>query len=1111
MVHRTDKLNLGTIGTAAVLAGVIFLSSSASAQLFTPTFAERDSTGSIYGATEQKLTYVDKNGNATVAGKSAYEYLRGNGTRAGYVLSHGGLIPNSVSVHVGARSMKQGIDYYLDPLNGTLYFAEAVRNFDSVSVSYRYVEGQDANRSSVGAPGLTLDFGNTSLNFGFGISSGAGGLDFNSYGLALNSKIGSGGSLSGLYYYSTPSENNRNHLSDTRATLTGTAPKKNFAEAKSDHLISQAITLSSGNASFHASFQDIGKSFNGFQAMKLSNAKNADVMAQIAGMEKEKGIQRLGFGAGLKLAKSDNLSLDWNRIGDGGGDIIQQSLGFQNKQFNVKYSQQAISEKFARFADLREADKAQWVREKGVKRNDLSLGFNGGKGTLLNFSQNSISDKSGSVTSQALGFSSKGLNIAWSDRSTNAKFARLNDLSDADKTALALDIHRQFNANAAAAEVTAKDKEQIKLDAGLKRQRFTLSGLLSKQTNFAFNQFSINDGKGAISRSTLNFAGKGFTFNYLDQTIGDSYSRLATMSDFEKLQFGNERGIHRQSAGLSLALSKTSSLNFSDLSLGDKNGSMSRQSLTYQAKNLDVKFNLADTAKTFARANDLAGLTPPEKAAIEAERGYKRMDFAANLTNIKQIKGLTLSTYVYDAHNAGEDLDKSIFRHNAIWQANKATKLTWLSEGNDFAKNGKVQTGSAHDLMTFDEIFKRKAGDWKLNFYRDTLTTTTAGVQAPTISTDFLHFETDRTKPQNLLAETKRVDYGNSKFENTTQLDFNERINKSASIHFNKLVIDRGKDPSTDTDLLTWNWQTTKLLNFTGSYATTATNNNTDVVAKTLAVTGALNKATNLTGSITEVNQKGKPVQAISSLAMSSAKPTQIGPLKNVAWSLTYAGNHNQMKQQTENVAGKLAALVGKHQIGMEYAGSLVQNGTSNVARCLTFVSDRSDKLPIHIDMMYKARNINRGNLQLVRKYNADCRMGKGTKINYTFSSLPEDAAGNMQPTKNSVVTLQHAVSKTMTIAVNYTENQLLAQKSDISHVGGLLQGKIDPQTAVEAGYTVDVNDLAGKRTDSHTLRLGYDHQIDAEHSLTLSTTYTMYIGPTPDALMTNLEFKTRF
>src|SRR5205823_2971347 len=147
---------------------------------------------------------------------------------------------------------------------------------------------------------------------------------------------------------------------------------------------------------------------------------------------------------------------------------------------------------------------------------------------------NAIQDSSGSLSQQSLSYSSKSLNFAMSNRSAGEKFARINDLTDAEKTALALDIRRQFNPTAAAAEVTAKDKEQIVKDAGLSRSRTSFSSLLGKSNAFAFNRFEIGDGKGRIDRQTLNVTAKGFAFNYLDQTIGDSFERLGAMSDFER-------------------------------------------------------------------------------------------------------------------------------------------------------------------------------------------------------------------------------------------------------------------------------------------------------------------------------------------------------------------------------------------------------------------------------------------------------------------------------------------------------------------------------------------------------------------------------------------------
>ena len=83
---------------------------------------------------------------AGVPGTPFAELLRGNGSRAGYTLSHGGVIADTLSVRVSGQTLKVERDYWLDAGNGTLFFAQAVRPADTISIYYRYVDGQDGQR-----------------------------------------------------------------------------------------------------------------------------------------------------------------------------------------------------------------------------------------------------------------------------------------------------------------------------------------------------------------------------------------------------------------------------------------------------------------------------------------------------------------------------------------------------------------------------------------------------------------------------------------------------------------------------------------------------------------------------------------------------------------------------------------------------------------------------------------------------------------------------------------------------------------------------------------------------------------------------------------------------
>jgi len=1056
------------------------------------------------GVMEQKLSYLDAKGTPTEKTVPCTEVLRGNGTRAGYVLTHGGLVPDTLRVSVGARTLKRNVDYFVDPANGSLYFLEAVRRMDTIRVSYAYVPSQDGIRSAVAAPGLAFQFGGTSLNLSYGISAaGAGGLDFTTYGLSMNNKLGAGGNLSSLLYFSNPAESNANRIVNpvTRAAQA----RPNAQQAQSGHLMVQNLNVKTGAATFRASYQDVGASFNGFQAMRGAHAGNAESLALIGALEKERGIRRLGLGMGLQTGKTSNLGIDWDTINDATGQIVRQGIGYKSGGLNLQYSTQRIDTGFQAFKSLREAEAGQWARERGVSRSNLSLGLAMGKGGALGFSQNSIGDRTGRVTSQAFDYSSGRFNMAMSQRSADRGFARLNDLSDADKTALALDIRRQFNPKAAAGEVTAKDKEQIALEAGLERQRLAFDGTLGKASGYQYSQFGISDGSGAIRRQALSLTGANFAFNYLDQRISDSFARLGSLGDFERSQFGNERGMHRTAMGLNLRLNKASSLAFSQMTASDSAAGMSRQSFAYASQKLEARVDLAEIDEAFARARDMAGLSDAEKASIEGERGFRRMAFTGKLTSIK---GLMLDTYTYDARHMRTEETRNAFRHNLVWAMNRGGSMNFLTEGNSTRDGGRVRNGRSHNLLSVDQ---QLAGGMKISAFRDVVATVAAGASQPTIVTDYLNFQTDRSRPNNLLAEMKRVRIGDDRFENTTQLDLNYRASRTLGLRFNKLSVDRGNEPSSDTNALFWNWQMHRGLSFSGSYAATDTNNGQDVTAQSYTLSGMLTRNLNLAGTFSEISQAGANLRSTREIAISNAKPGNALGLKQVTLTTRYASVQEKGNLTSETVAGCIQGMLGRNQLAVEYGGMLDPKNNSAQTRTFSFVTDQDQKLPFHASFTYSARNTNRGALQLVRQYNLDYRMDKRTNVTYSYSSLPAAQNGQLQPLVSSAFALRRDLGKAANLTIDYTTMLNMAQRVKTNRFGALLTGKVDRLAAVQVGYSVDINTLNGANTNAHTLRLGYDRQVDNDNYVSLNTAWTMNQNGQPNELRTNVDYKVRF
>ena len=1076
--------------------GALSWRSPSSAQIATPSLTD----GLSNGVQGQKLSYLSPDGVPTQRGKVFSESLRGNGGRAGYMLSHGAIIPNTLRITVGARSLRENVDFRLDAINGVLFFTDPVKPSETVRASYRYVEGADTTRSPLGMQGLKLSLNGAALSLDYGLSfDKAKGLDFTTYGLSLQAKQG----LSGMFYMSTPAGNSRNYVDDLSTAKTAQTRKVDPKAAVTDHLISQSLNFNSGASSFRATYQDVGLNFGGFQAMRGSNAGKTDVLNQISQLEKERGIKRLGFAGGLSLGKSDKLSLDWDKLGDGKGDIVSQGLALSSGAVSLSYKTRSVDKDFTRFADIREADRAQLAREKDISRKDFALGLGGGKSSGLQFSQSSVGDSSGELSKQSFALSSKSASFSFSSRKAGEGFKRLSDLTDAEKTNLALDIRRQFNPKAAAGEVSAKDKEQIALEAGLERKQMMFSSALGKQGALSFSQFGVGDGKGDINRQALSLTSGALTFSHMHQRIAEDFGRLAKLSDFERSQFANERGITRDSLGLNLALGKNAGIRFSQLSISDKDGGMERQALAYDAKGVAIKLNLANTDKSFDRAKDLA-LADPEKKLIEQERGFRSTDFAASLSSIK---GLTLDTFNYQGKNAADNLAKNRFRHSIGWIMGKGSKLSLLSEGNSFAGLNGMIDQLKHDLISFE---RQLASGMKFQLFRDVVETA-KGEAAQEVTTDFMHIETDMKKPNNFLAEMKRIDKGDDKFENTTKLDFNYLAGKAVKLRLSSLRIDRGDDPSLVTDTVEWNYKVSKTLSFTGANSETKTNNDQDVTMRSVGLDGKLTEDLNFKSAFTEVEKEAAPTKSVSDFAVSMAKPMDMMGMDDVTITAKYAAVNDLDKKVTEMAAGKIQGKLGLNQVTAEYGSMLDEKGNANIARTLTFSTPKNDKSAVQMDLMYRARNVNRTAVQLCRKYDFGLKVLPRMAITYKYLSLPEDAAFAIQQVKSSGFGMRYGLNKMFNLSVDYATAEDLTKNSAMRRLVTGLTGKLDRLAAVEVVYTVDMGRQGTAKTDAHTIRLSYDRQVDGDHFVTFTTTYVDYKAGGEDDLQARVELKTRF
>lgn len=1203
---------------------------------------------------------------ATVPGTPFNEILRGNGTRYGYILTHAGVIPDTLSVRVGGQHMRMGRDLWVDPSSGSLIFGEAVPSTESISVYYRYVEGQDANRQAATAPSYKLAFGaNTSASLFYGMATGTGnGFDVSTYGLSMSSKFGAGGSstYNGLMYFSNI-QKSTNLTIPTQASSQAQAATP-AVKTGGDELIVQNFGSNLGKLNLRANFQDVGANFAGFQSLKLTNANDKAAMDQLTQLEGEKGIKRLGFGLGFNTTPkggkvAEGLSLDWNQIADTKGAITQEAIGYTSSAFKFNYAARNVTQNFSLFQGLREADKTQWQREKGMSTSALSAGLNFGatkKGVSrggFDFVEQQFGDTTGSLHREAINLTSGALNFSISSRRSELAFTRMKDLSDADRTALAFDVYKQYNPAAKLEQVTPKDKEMVGHEAGLDRSglradysmgktgaiafsevgvsdltdpkvqagfvrdsitidtkttnlawigrradlKFTRIGDLSdiektylaldirrqfdmnatpeqvtqkerdqaaaevglaraglrvksvlgkggKVGTLAFSQFSVEQlvdtasgapqppTPGAIRRTALDFTSKNAHFYLLNQSISNAFTRLTTLSEFERAQFANEYGLQKQQVSLNLQVNKTTKFAFNSLSVGGTQDTvaaarlaaqqantdllaavqaagagLSRSSVQLEAKGLNFLANFARTDKQFSRSSDLA-MTAPEKAAVEAERGFNRSDMTLHYD---RIKGLTVDSYSYGARNSLDRLAHDIQKQNINFTPNKHMQLTYVQDSDLTSNTGKMY-GVAHSLFTFNQALHK---GMLLNLYQDKTTNYDGGLVSKSANTDYLNFETDKTKPNTFKLEEKRVTYLDGKFENTSNLNVHAKPSKTMSFTLSRSDVERAgtiDDPTETTDAFDFQWQATKKFAVLASMSQRETTNNTDGDVVSLGLSGQPVRNVTLAAKFDEVHNNGANTKDVADIAISNDKPISLGPIKDLTVTARYASLNDQRKLQNEAMTGRATWKIWKNEVLLDYGGTMKIGGAELITRTYSFATDPNPKKWFHASFLYKSHPLPTGEERLVRRFTADMRLAKNTSFIYNFGTMPEDEKSNILPVTTANISLKHGFTSILSSEFFYKVNANDTTKLMTRGLGFSIAGQLDKISKLELSFSKDANGFTDHYDRSDHVKLLYDHQIGPEHFLTLSMEYRShdYIGQ-HDETQFNADIRSTF
>ncbi|MFQ3611625.1 MAG: hypothetical protein SNJ72_09040, partial [Fimbriimonadales bacterium] len=586
-------------------------------------------------AQEPSASLLELNGMAKsapptsqVIGVASSDLIPGNGTRGHYTLRYAPVVPNSEAVFVDGKRLARDLDYWIDYASGNLSFAVPVRRFSTIQVSYRYDPNSKRTEAVSALPILSLSFGQggalQALYMPGMTETTREGVSYrlSAYGMQNALRFGGDSSLQG-YFFIGSREQVRAYASPNQMN----AAQRTATPAEMDQFIMQSLQLNTGALQFKANYQDIGRNFSPQKMLGAQSGLDANRLAQL---ERERGLKRFDYTLGLQFNNNTSLQQSRLRIEDEKGTITQEGWQFTSGVLNLNWTRREASAEFKRFKDLADAPKEEWLRERGLVREQMTSSLQLAPNSTAKYERLSVSQGDETIERVIYGVDLPWLKVNRVQQSVDSQFTRFGDLAEGDKGQLAREAGMR------------RDMTQIQLQQ---------PGVL-----VATNLQQISSPTGELERQHIQVQTENLQIEHLHRSVSPEFGRLANLKPEEHQQMAEEvRAFHDpqnavplkpdqdlpqvlREGGLERTLQRAEIKPSKDLTLQLKRysvedltnkGDITGTQWQLRTPNFQIRLHDRGIGSNFGRLRDL---TRVEQMLFHNEQGLQRSDWDAMYT-----------------------------------------------------------------------------------------------------------------------------------------------------------------------------------------------------------------------------------------------------------------------------------------------------------------------------------------------------------------------------------------------------------------------------------------------------------------------------------------------
>jgi hypothetical protein len=983
-------------------------------------------------------SFASADPTSPVQARTGFDLVRVREGQFTIPLRYGHLIAQTDRVELDGRPLVRGVDYTIDLQTGAVMLAVPVKDGSMLRASYQYDSAAKQTGVSgvqaTGGNGLTFKFNeSTSGTIALGLVERAEDgtvLSSNVFGMQ-NAFSGGGFKLAGGIFLGQRTQS-------ASTSLFGDSRGGNGGQEGQGIAIIQSLQSRFLGGTMTADFQDIGEKYAAVGQLNFAGDTNW--------LAKERGLKRVGFGVQGARMFGAPQSLGLKQVGDDQGAITWRSGDVKFAGLSLNWNQQKVDPGFTRFGDIREADRDQLAREKGLTRESLQVAGSGLKldsDKVQGLDGNGVYRREGSL---ALGQTK----FAFADQRVDQAFSRFGDLrlNGRDQLAREQGLSRQnfsFDQGSwlsLSSNVLKSDKDDFgATDLNFKRGAWNLSYTM-RETGSQFDRMGSMTGQelsehaaalermidpsipfnggdvgalinsAGISRSgmRLSFGGKASQWSLATETIdaptGDvrndqfafsgggtkfSFKRLDTSSTFsefgrllqsEQQRLGPSTGLQKTDLSFARDFGKGRSLELSRLTADDMSGSAGRTTFKYESAPLGINYVRRDATTVF---NSAPTLSDPERDLLASLRGkgVTELNYHWSLSRRLNLQG---QSYSLSDDVAGTT--RLVQNQTAKWDLGKGLEFRSRfhvdSLGNDSTNLRDDNLASFGLVKDFGKLGKLGIQTENRRFDGEQDTT-------PDSQRTGLTYDLPVSKVFSLSTQFNQTRFSDGSDEATHAETLFAQISPRVGFSFTNSVLRQDLDtkPQTRRELgASVDFGKGIKLNY--GQTRQVQDGTQGQLADQFSVTpGEVQGVQIDSAKYSHAGFDDQRDQYVGSFNFRNAKPLSWGGMKDVRFQYVSETVRDNFVWQREDRRLGFGANLAGISLDLGYRSQTVGDQYRAVDRTVKFVSDPSGKAPFRLSMLYGSRTLPNDTSVAVRDFSVCWNMGRGMQLEHSVVTNP--------------------------------------------------------------------------------------------------------------------------